>query len=79
MIDNEPASTAVESIAPWLSVVDVAGAVEYYKTAFGAVERSRFEDRSGRVVVAQLVVGDASSGSRRAPTSTPTPAGGGSA
>ena len=47
------------SIAPWLSVPDGPGAVDYYKAAFGAVECYRLEDDGGRVVVAQLAIGDA--------------------
>ena len=68
MTDNAPASAPssaptslpalVEgSVAPWLSVTDGPGAVQYYRAAFGAVERYRLEDRTGRVVVARLTVG----------------------
>jgi PhnB protein len=38
------------SIAPMLSVRNGARAVEFYKTAFGAVEVFRIEDPSGSVV-----------------------------
>src|SRR6266568_8815765 len=47
------------SIAPWLSVADATQAVDYYKTAFGAVEVERLEDEPGSVVVAQLSIGGA--------------------
>ncbi len=47
------------SIAPWLSVPDGASAVEFYSTAFGAVEVERLEGEAGGVVVAQLSLGDA--------------------
>lgn len=40
----------VHSIAPWLSVQNGAGAVEFYKSAFGATEVYRLEDPSGAVV-----------------------------
>ena len=46
-------------IAPWLSVADATQAVDYYKTAFGAVEVERLEDEPGSVVVAQLSIGGA--------------------
>jgi PhnB protein len=46
------------SIAPWLSVRNGAAAVEFYKAAFGAVERFRIESENGDVV-ARLAVGDA--------------------
>jgi PhnB protein len=47
------------SLAPWLSVRDVARALAYYKSAFGALERYRLDDDRGRPVVAQLAIGDA--------------------
>jgi PhnB protein len=53
---SEPVKT---SIAPWLSVSRATEAVDYYKAAFGAVERYRLEDDTGKVVVAQLAVGGA--------------------
>jgi len=53
---SEPVKT---SIAPWLSVSRATEAVDYYKAAFGAVERSRLEDDEGSVVVAQLAIGGA--------------------
>lgn len=43
------------SIAPWLAVSDAQEAVDFYRSAFGAVEVERLEDH-GRVVVAQLSV-----------------------
>jgi PhnB protein len=46
------------SIAPWLAVSDAQEAVDFYRSAFGAVEVDRLEDH-GRVVVAQLSVGGA--------------------
>lgn len=53
-------STPVKTnIAPWLSVRDADRAVGYYTAAFGAVERYRLQDDAGRVMVAQLTVGDA--------------------
>ncbi len=45
-----------EPIAPWLSVSRATEAVDYYKAAFGAVERYRLEDNEGSVVVAQLAI-----------------------
>ncbi|GHO96539.1 hypothetical protein KSF_065870 [Reticulibacter mediterranei] len=50
---GEPVKT---SIAPWLSVHQATEAVDYYKAAFGAVERYRLEDDMGKVVVAQLAI-----------------------
>src|SRR5450755_1147006 len=53
---SEPIKTG---IAPWLSVSRATEAVDYYKAAFGAVERYRLEDDEGLVVVAQLAIGGA--------------------
>jgi PhnB protein len=50
---SEPVKT---SIAPWLSVSLATEAMDYYKAAFGAVERYRLEDDTGMVVVAQLAI-----------------------
>jgi len=47
------------SIAPWLSVGDGSRALAYYRAAFGAVERYRFEDDAGRVIIARLAIDDA--------------------
>jgi PhnB protein len=47
------------NIAPWISVSDGQRAVDYYKAAFGAVERYRAEDDAGRVQVAHLGIDDA--------------------
>jgi len=69
MTEHDPARELVEpSIAPWLSVADGPGAVDYYTAAFGAVERYRLEDDTGRVVVAQLAIGQADFGCKRTPT-----------
>jgi PhnB protein len=58
MTENDRASRPVEtSIAPWLSVGDGPAAVDFYRAAFGAVERYRLEDDARRVVVAQLAIG----------------------
>jgi PhnB protein len=47
------------NIAPWISVPDGQRAIDYYKAAFGAVERYRAEDEAGSVQVAHLGVGEA--------------------
>jgi PhnB protein len=48
--DASTTSSVLCSIAPWLSVRNGAGAVEFYKAAFGAVEIYHIEDPSGSVV-----------------------------
>ncbi len=47
------------SIAPMLSVRNGAGAVEFYKVAFGAEETFRIEDPSGAVVATLAIEGAA--------------------
>ncbi len=59
MIDDPGSQTNIKcAIAPWLSVRNGAAAVEFYKAAFGAVERFRIESEQGDVV-ARLAVGTA--------------------
>ena len=53
---NEHDDTIKPGIAPWLSVRDAVRAVDFYRAAFGAVERYRLEDDAGHLVVAQLAV-----------------------
>lgn len=58
MTENDRAPRPVEtSIAPWLSVGDGPAAVDFYRAAFGAVERYCLEDDARRVVVARLAIG----------------------
>jgi len=64
------------SIAPWLSVSDAPSAVDYYKAAFGAVERYRLEDDTHRVVVAQLAIDRADFWLQEDPDSSPGAGGG---
>jgi PhnB protein len=45
------------TIAPWLSVRGSARAVEFYKSAFGAIEAYRMEDPGGSVVAKLSVEG----------------------
>lgn len=51
--------TSSAKLAPWLSVADAAGAVDFYKAAFGAVDLERLEDDGGHLQVARLRVGQA--------------------
>ena len=48
--DASTTTPAPYSIAPMLSVRNGAGAVEFYKAAFGAIEVFRVEDPGGSVV-----------------------------
>src|SRR5690348_5626322 len=50
IMDKESGTSFVSSIAPWLSVLNTARGVEFYKSAFGAIEVFRHEDPSGSAV-----------------------------
>src|SRR5260370_25091961 len=63
-------------ISPWLSVAHATQAVDYYKTAFGAVEVERLEDEQGSVVVAQLSIGGATFWVQQDTDSSPNTLGG---
>ena len=77
MTEHDPARELLQpSIAPWLSVADGPGAIDYYTAAFGAVERDRLEDDTGRVVVAQLAIGQANFWLQEDPDASPAVGGG---
>jgi PhnB protein len=57
MISNPAATSFRTSIAPWLSVRDGARAVQFYKSAFGAIEAYRLESPDGAVVAKLSVQG----------------------
>ena len=46
-------------LAPWLSVADAGRAVDFKKSAFGAVEPERLEGDVGVLQVARLGIGEA--------------------
>jgi PhnB protein len=57
MTSNPAANSFRTSIAPWLSVRDGARAVQFYRSAFGAVETYRLEAPDGAVVARLSVQG----------------------
>jgi PhnB protein len=46
------------TLTPYLAVDDAARAIEFYKRAFGATERSRMEGPDGKIGHAELEIGD---------------------
>jgi PhnB protein len=46
-------------IAPYLSVADAAGAIEFYRKAFGATESYRLTDPGGKIGHAEIKIGKA--------------------
>jgi PhnB protein len=54
----KPVPEGYYTLTPYLSLDDAAGAIEFYKKAFGAKERSRMEAPGGKIGHAQLEIGD---------------------
>jgi PhnB protein len=57
MPENKSTNPIATSIAPWLSVRNSARAVEFYKSAFGAIEVFRLDGEGGSVVARLSVEG----------------------
>lgn len=53
------AATISTSLAPWLTVRDAARAVDFYKSAFDAIETYRLEIPGGGGLIVRLKTGDA--------------------
>jgi len=54
----KPIPEGYHSVTPYLAVDDAAGAIEYYKKAFGAKERVRMDAPDGKIGHAELEIGD---------------------
>jgi PhnB protein len=81
MTNTETKRSIPTSIAPWLSVRNGAKAVDFYKSAFGAIEVYRLEMPDGGLVVRLSVHGAEfwlSGESADDSSSNPAPLGGGS-
>src|SRR5882762_541831 len=46
------------TITPFMTVRDAASAIEFYKQAFGAKERGVMKGTDGKVMHAELIIGD---------------------
>jgi PhnB protein len=63
-MEDEPMSThatvpaGYHSVQPYLIFIDASAAMDFYKRAFNATERLCMKDPTGRVVHAELVIGD---------------------
>jgi PhnB protein len=55
---TKPIPDGYHTLSTYLAVDDAAGAIEYYKRAFGAQERVRMEAPDDRIGHAELGVGD---------------------
>jgi PhnB protein len=54
----KPIPDGYHSITPYLTVRDAARAIEFYKQAFGAKERGLRKGPDGKVMHAELMIGD---------------------
>ncbi len=54
----KPVPEGSHTITPYLVVRDAARAIDYYKRAFGAKERDRMAGPDGRIMHAELQIGD---------------------
>jgi PhnB protein len=55
---TKPIPEGYHTVTPYLSVDDAAGAIDYYKKAFGAKERVRMDAPGGKIGHAELQIGD---------------------
>src|SRR5512147_1523396 len=53
-----PVPAGYHTITPHVIVDDAAGAIEFYKRAFGAKERGRMQGPDGKIVHAEIQIGD---------------------
>lgn len=54
----KPVPDGYHTLTPFLTVRDAARAIEFYKKAFGAKERGVAKDPDGKVMHAELMIGD---------------------
>lgn len=54
----KPVPEGYHTVGPRLYVRGAADAIEFYKQAFGASELGRFAEPSGKIIIAELKIGD---------------------
>ena len=54
----KPIPDSYHTLTPYMTVRDAARAIEFYKQAFGAVERGVMKGPDGKVMHAELLIGD---------------------
>jgi PhnB protein len=54
----KPIPEGYRTVTPYLTCDDAAAAIEFYKSAFGAKERSRLEAPGGKIGHAEIEIGD---------------------
>lgn len=55
---TKPIPDGYHAVTPYLIVADGAGAIGFYKKAFGATERMRLTTPDGKIGHAELIIGD---------------------
>jgi uncharacterized glyoxalase superfamily protein PhnB len=58
MTKPKPIPEGLHTVTPSLKIKDAAKAIEFYKKAFGAMERGRFEMPGGAIMHAEIAIGD---------------------
>ena len=58
MSKAKPIPDGYHTATPYLIIKDAASAIEFYKKAFGATELMRMADPSGKVMHAEIKIGD---------------------
>lgn len=58
MAKVRPIPTGFRNVTPYLFIKNAARAIDYYKNVFGATERMRMPGSNGRVMHAELQIGD---------------------
>jgi PhnB protein len=54
----KPIPDGYHTLTPYITVRDAARAIEFYKQAFGAVERGIMKGPEGKIMHAELMIGD---------------------
>jgi PhnB protein len=54
----KPIPDGYHTVTPYLIVIGGADAIEFYKSAFGAIEHERMQDDSGKVRHAEISIGN---------------------
>jgi PhnB protein len=58
MANVKPIPDGYHSVTPYLFIKGAAGAIDFYKSVFGAKERVRMPGPNGRIMHAELQIGD---------------------
>ncbi len=54
----KPVPDGYHTLTPFLTVRDAARAIEFYKNAFGAVDRGAMKGPDGKIMHAEMMIGD---------------------